>query len=197
MTRKLSLTTREFSIPAPLVERRIYVVRGQKVMLSHDLAALYGVATKVFNQTVNRNRRRFPEDFMFRLTLAEGNELQRLRSQFVTLKRGRHIKYAPYAFTQEGVAMLSSVLKSERAIMVNIAIMRAFTRLRELAATHKDLGEKLDALDVNINVTTHKSGRFSTLYASSWKRRGAGRSTGSASSLNPPDTRERLSHPPA
>ena len=147
MATKPSFTARELPIPVSLVERQIYGVRGQKVMLSQDHAALYGVATKVFNQTVNRNRRRFPEDFMFRLTLSEGNELQRLRSHSVTLKRGQHIKYAPYAFTQEGMAMLSSVLKSERAVMVNIAIMRAFIRLRELAANHKELSGKLDLLE--------------------------------------------------
>jgi hypothetical protein len=138
---------RRSPLHAEAIERRIHLVRGQKVMLDKDLAELYGVPTKVFNQAVKRNRLRFPEDFMFRLTLAEGSELQRLRSQFVTLKRGRHIKYAPYAFTQEGVAMLSSVLHSGRAVEVNIAIMRAFVKLREIAATHKDLAQKLDALE--------------------------------------------------
>jgi phage regulator Rha-like protein len=100
----------------------------------------------VFNQAVKRNRRRFPEDFMFRLTLAEGRELERLRSQIVTPKRGQHRKYAPYAFTEQGIAMLSSVLNSERAILVNIAIIRTFVRLRQLLATHEELARRLDEL---------------------------------------------------
>ncbi|HKS94833.1 MAG TPA: ORF6N domain-containing protein, partial [Terriglobia bacterium] len=118
-----------------------------KVMLDRDLAALYGVRTSRLNEQVKRNRSRFPEDFMFRLTLEEANQVPGLRSQNATLKRGQHIKYAPYAFTQEGVAMLSSVLHSERAVRVNIAIMRAFVKLREVAATHQDLAQKLDALE--------------------------------------------------
>lgn len=117
-------------------------------MLDADLAALYGVKTKVFNQAVKRNRDRFPEDFMLRLTLDEAKALSALRSQFVTLKRGANIKYAPNAFTQEGVAMLSSVLRSERAVRVNIAIMRAFVRLREVLSTHKELARKLEDLEL-------------------------------------------------
>ena len=116
-------------------------------MFDRDLAALYGVPTSRLNEQVKRNRGRFPEDFMFQLTLKEANEVLLLRSQNATLKRGQHIKYPPYAFTQEGVAMLSSVLRSHRAIQVNIAIMRAFVRLREIAASHKDLAQKLDALE--------------------------------------------------
>jgi ORF6N domain-containing protein len=134
-------------IPAEAIEQRIYMVRGLRVMLDKDLAELYGVPTRVLNQAVKRNRLRLPGDFMFRLSVAEGNELQRLRSQFVTLKRGQHIKYAPFAFTQEGVAMLSTVLRSKRAVQVNIAIMRAFVKLREIAVTHRDLAHKLDALE--------------------------------------------------
>lgn len=129
------------------IERRIYIVRGLKVMFDRDLAALYGVPTRRLNEQVTRNRDRFPEDFMFRLTLEEAKQLLVLRSQNAILKRGQHIKYAPYAFTQEGVAMLSSVLRSHRAIQVNISIMRAFVNLRELAATHRDLAQKLDALE--------------------------------------------------
>ena len=103
--------------------------------------------TKVLNQAVTRNLARFPEDFMFQLTWEESKAL--LRSQFVTLKRGQHIKYRPRAFTEQGVAMLSSVLRSPRAVQVNIAIMRAFVRLREMLATHKDLARKLKAMERN------------------------------------------------
>ncbi len=127
------------------VERRIIVIRGEKVMLDSALADLYGVTTKHLNQQVRRNAARFPPDFMFPLSDAEA---ENLRSQFVT-SRGRHggRRYTPLAFTEQGVAMLSSVLKSERAVQVNIAIMRAFVRLRRLLATHKDLARKLDELE--------------------------------------------------
>lgn len=133
-------------IPAELIERKILVIRGEKVMLDSDLASLYGVETRVLNQAVRRNIRRFPDDFMFELSAAE-NEL--LRSQIVILKKGRgqHSKYLPYAFTEQGVAMLSSVLNSERAIEVNILIMRSFVKLREMISTHKDLAKKLEDLE--------------------------------------------------
>jgi hypothetical protein len=119
-------------------------LRGQKVMLDTDLADLYQVPTKVLNQAVRRNKDRFPADFMFQLT---ADEFSALRSQIVTLDtgRGQHRKYLPYAFTEQGVAMLSSVLRSKRAVNVNIEIMRAFVRLRELLATHEDLANKLDS----------------------------------------------------
>lgn len=136
-------------VPLELIESRIYLIRGKKVMLDRDLARLYGVPTGVLNQAVKRNSKRFPEDFMFQLDKAE-TELwlaQPLRSQIVTLKRGEHIKYLPYAFTEQGVAMLSSVLNSERAIMVNIQIMRTFTKLREMIASHEDLRMKLEVLE--------------------------------------------------
>jgi hypothetical protein len=128
------------------IERSILLIRGHKVLLDDDLAELYDVQTKVFNQAVKRNRNRFPSDFMFQLT---DEEYQSLRSQFVTLNtgRGRHRKYLPYAFTEQGVAMLSSVLRSARAVQVNIEIMRAFVRLREMLATHKDLAVKLEAME--------------------------------------------------
>lgn len=133
-------------IPRERIERDIYLLRGHKVMLSPDLAALYGVRTKVLVQAVTRNLDRFPSDFMFQLTR---EELRSLRSQIVTLNkgRGRHSKYPPFAFTEQGVAMLSSVLRSRRAVQVNIAIMRAFVRLRELLATHRDLARRLDSLE--------------------------------------------------
>ena len=128
------------------IERSILLIRGHKVMLDDDLADLYDVQTKVFNQAVRRNRNRFPSDFMFQLT---DREYHSLRSQIVTLNsgRGRHRKYLPYAFTEQGVAMLSSVLRSNRAVQVNIEIMRAFVRLREVLATHKDLAAKLEAIE--------------------------------------------------
>ncbi len=124
----------------------ILVIRGQKVMLDSDLAALYGVETKVLNQAVRRNIERFPEDFMFQLT---SDEAERLRSQSVTLKKGRgqHRKFLPYVFTEQGVAMLSSVLSSPSAIQVNIEIMRVFVRLRQMATSNADLARKLNALE--------------------------------------------------
>ena len=113
-------------------------------MFDSDLASLYEVPVKVLKQAVNRNRGRFPEDFMFPLTW---EEVESSRSQIVTLKKGKNIKYLPYVFTEQGVAMLSSVLRSERAIRVNIEIMRAFVRIREVLATHKDLAKKLEDLE--------------------------------------------------
>jgi phage regulator Rha-like protein len=127
------------------VERKIYLIRGHKVMLDSDLAELYGVPAKVLNQAVRRNVERFPEDFMFQLTWEEVGELS--RSQFVTLKRGANIKYRSYVFTEQGVAMLSSVLRSKRAIQVNIIIMRAFVKLKQLLATHSALAQKLAELE--------------------------------------------------
>lgn len=115
-------------------------------MLDHDLAALYEVETKVLNQAVRRNRERFPGDFMFQLTPAE-DEI--LKSQFVTSNKERRggRRYQPYAFTEQGIAMLSSVLRSKRAIEVNIAIMRTFVRLRQLLATHEELARRLEQLE--------------------------------------------------
>ncbi|MFA6317152.1 MAG: ORF6N domain-containing protein [Elusimicrobiota bacterium] len=139
------------------VESRIYLMRGQKVMLSHDLAELYGVETRVLVQAVRRNLDRFPEDFMFRLTWEETVRLKArviaekttaiLRSQAVILRWGEHHKYQPYAFTEQGVAMLSSVLRSKQAVQVNIEIMRAFVRLRQILGAHKDLARKLETLE--------------------------------------------------
>ncbi len=126
------------------VEQKIYLIRGFKVMLDKDLAELYRVPAKVLNQAVKRNKSRFPMDFMFQLNW---EETESLRSQFVTLKQGHHRKYCPYAFTEQGVAMLSSVLKSERAVQVNIAIMRAFVKLREIISQNKELAQKLNELE--------------------------------------------------
>jgi phage regulator Rha-like protein len=128
------------------IEQTILLIRRHRVMVDTDLAKLYGVPAKVLNQAVRRNASRFPADFMFQLT---GEEATALRSQFVTLKtgRGQHRKYRPYAFTEQGVAMLSSVLHSERAIQVNIAIMRAFVELREMISSNKGLARRLNELE--------------------------------------------------
>ncbi len=128
------------------IEKRILVVRGQRVMIDTDLASLYGVSTKRLNEQVRRNLNRFPTDFMFQLS---PDEAVALRSQNATLKpgRGSHRKYLPFVFTEQGVAMLSSVLNSERAIRVNIEIMRTFVKLRRLLASHADLARKLEELE--------------------------------------------------
>ena len=128
------------------IEQKILLIRGQRVMIDTDLAVLYEVPNKVLNQAVKRNLRRFPTDFMFQLNY---QEVAALRSQIVTLKtgRGRHRKYLPYAFTEQGVAMLSSVLNSVRAIDVNINIMRAFVKLRYMVASNKELAIKLNELE--------------------------------------------------
>jgi len=141
-------------MPAELIERRIYLIRGMKVMLDSDLAELYQVETKRLNEAVHRNLARFPLDFMFQLNLKEAETLRfqfetsNLRSQIATSSSnygGR--RFLPYVFTEQGVAMLSSVLKSERAISVNIAIMRAFVKLREIMLTHKELERKIQNLE--------------------------------------------------
>jgi hypothetical protein len=145
MTKKIS-PTEQLPMPVELVERKIYLIRSQKVMLDADLAELYQVPTKALNQAVRRNLDRFPADFMFRLSSEEADSLN--RSQFVTgSQKHRDPRYLPYAFTELGVAMLSSVLNSPRAIHMNIVIMRAFVRLREVLATQKDLAEKFRQLE--------------------------------------------------
>ncbi|MFH0773904.1 MAG: ORF6N domain-containing protein [bacterium] len=138
-------------IPIERIDVKILLIREQKVMLDRDLAELYGVETKMLKRAVKRNINRFPEDFMFELTKEES---QSLRFHFGTLKlkRGEHSKYLPYAFTEQGVAMLSSVLNSERAILVNIQIMRAFTRLRRILASHEDLRKKIEEHDTQIKI---------------------------------------------
>ncbi len=137
MSRKTALALQQ-------IEKRILLIRGQKIMLDEDLAELYGVETKALKRAVRRKRNRFPDDFMFVLT---SNEYSTLRYQFGTIKRGQHSKYLPYAFTEQGVAMLSGVLNSGQAVKVNIAIMRAFVRLRETFAAHKELARKLEDLE--------------------------------------------------
>jgi hypothetical protein len=136
--------TAQSVIPREGIESRIYLLRGEKVMLSTDLARLYQVAPRVLVQAVKRNADRFPDDFMFQLT---DKEFQLLNSQIVISSWGGLRRATPYAFTEQGVAMLSSVLKSKRAVKVNIEIMRAFVRLRRMLATHEDLARKLAALE--------------------------------------------------
>ena len=175
MPHKKNLTTKSLSISVQLIERRIYLIRGHKVMIDEDLAELYGVPTKRLNQQVSRNRRRFPKDFMFRLTKEETDALRsqfvisssnlrsqiatssvasktaisksNLRSQIATSRSGHGGRRSlPYVFTEQGVAMLSSVLNSEQAVEVNVAIMRAFVRLRQMLQTNEELNRKFAAV---------------------------------------------------
>jgi len=134
-------------LPVEVIVKKIHLIRDEKVMLDYDLAELYGVEVKQLKRQVRRNIERFPADFMFELTVAEEKMLRR---QFGTLKRGAHSKYLSYAFTEHGILMLSSVLNSERAVKINIQIMRAFVRLREYLATHKDVLKKLEEHDNQI-----------------------------------------------
>ena len=133
------------SIRVESIEQKIFLIRGEKVMLDTDLAQLYEVTTKRLNEQVKRNFSRFPEDFMFQLTHDELIKIN-LRSQNATSNRGGR-RYLPYAFTEQGIAMLSTVLNSERAIQVNIAIMRAFVKLRQVLAAHKELADRLNELE--------------------------------------------------
>lgn len=128
------------------IESRIFQIRGKRVMLSIDLAALYGVEPRVLVQAVKRNIERFPDDFMFQLSKVE---FEHLKSQFVTSSWGGLRRATPYAFTEQGVAMLSSVLRSKRAVQVNIQIMRTFVKLRELMSTHIELARKIAAMERN------------------------------------------------
>jgi hypothetical protein len=156
---KLTMSDTRSLIPTERIERSILLIRGQKVLLDTDLASLYGVETKRLVEATKRNIERFPEDFMFQLSWEEAGILrshvatpssqasESLRSQIATLKRGKHLKYRPYAFTEQGVAMLSSVLRSPRAVAVNVEIMRAFVRLQQMLLSHADLARKVDNLE--------------------------------------------------
>jgi hypothetical protein len=150
---KSQIGTSSLVVPPERVERRILLIRGQKVMLDADLAELYEVETKALNRTVRRNIERFPGDFMFELTADEFESLRchfgtsNMRSQIVTSKGRGGRRYNPLAFTEQGVAMLSSVLRSQRAVHVNIAIMRAFVKLREMLASNHDLARRLDEME--------------------------------------------------
>ena len=135
-------------IPQIAIESRIHLIRNKKVMLDRDLAELYNVKTKVLNQSVKRNIVRFPEDFMFQLSK---EETESLRSQIVTLKQGQNIKYLPFAFTELGVAMLSTVLNSEQAVTVNIQIMRAFVRIRNLVSDNSELRRAIETIERRVD----------------------------------------------
>ena len=145
MERKKRFKTQLISQEA--ITNKILLLRGKKAMLDRDLARLYGVTTGNLNKAVKRNIERFPEDFMFQLIK---DEEKTLSFQIGSLKRGQHPKYLPYVFTEQGVAMLSSVLRSKRAIQVNIAIMRVFVRIKEMISTHKELAHKLSELERKI-----------------------------------------------
>jgi len=147
-------------VPIERIAGSIYLLRGQRVMLDFDRAGLYGVATRIPNQVVKRNTMRFPDDFMVQLSKNEAERIsqivttspgaQRSRSQTVTLKRGHNFKYRPYAFIEQGVAMLSCVLKSKRAVKVNIAIVRAFVKLRGVLETNRELARKFAELEKRV-----------------------------------------------
>jgi len=146
----------KIAIPEEVIMNKIYIIRNQKVMLSNDLAELYQVETKVLNQQVKRNSGRFPERYVFKLTTGE---YKSLRSQFVTLKRGQHTKYPPYAFTEHGVLMLSNVLKSKRAATVSLLIVDTFVKLREILTDNlnvkleiEEIKKKLENHDKNIEL---------------------------------------------
>jgi ORF6N domain len=156
MPHKKKLTTNSLSVSVQLIERRIYLIRDQKVMIDFDLAELYGVTTSRLNEQVTRNRKRFPDDFMFRLTKEEAESL---RSHFaISSTRHGGLRYLPHAFTEQGVAMLSGILNSEQAIEVNIAIMRAFVRLRQLLETNEELNRKFAASSESSLYTTNTLG---------------------------------------
>ncbi len=134
-------------IPQEVIERKVLMIKGHKVMLDKDLAGLYGVSTKRLNEQVKRNIKRFPQDFMFQLTLEEKEEVVAICDHLENLKFSPQL---PYAFTEHGIAMLSSVLNSERAVQVNIAIIRTFVKLRQILSTHKELAYKLGELERKI-----------------------------------------------
>ncbi len=138
--------------PVEIIVNKILVIRGQKVMIDTDLAGLYGVPTKRLNEQLKRNIRRFPEDFMFQLTKEEKSELVANCDRF---KRLKHSTVNPYAFTEQGVAMLSSVLNSERAILVNIQIMRTFTQMRRMMLSYKDLKTKIEKMESKYDKQFH------------------------------------------
>ncbi len=146
------MTERQNIIPIERIAEKIYLIRNEKVMLDSDLADLYEIPTKRLNEQVKRNIRRFPEDFMLQLTK---EEFENMKSQFATSSWGGR-RTLPYVFTEQGVAMLSSVLNSDRAVDINVAIIRTFVRLREMLATHKDLAQKIEEHDQHIaNLYAH------------------------------------------
>lgn len=145
----MSKTENKIMIPDEIIQSKIYVIRGEKVMLDRDLAELYNVETKYLKRQVRRNIVRFPEDFMFELNEQEFNEW---RSQFVTSKEDKiGLRYAPMAFTEDGVAQLSTVLNSERAVLVNLQIIRLFSKMRKMLLTNKDILLKLEQLEKQVS----------------------------------------------
>lgn len=134
-------------MPIEVIENKIFVLRGRRVMLDRDLAKLYGAETRVLNQAVIRNSDRFPDDFMFQLTLEEGKAVLLSRSQSVILKRGANIKYRPHVFTEHGAVMLANVLRSAVAVKSSIQVVRAFVHLRQMLAGNHDLARKIEALE--------------------------------------------------
>ena len=179
MKNKEAMEENNDDINIGIIREKIYIIRGKKVMFDKDLAMLYGVTTKVLNQAVKRNNKRVPEDFMFQLDKTESELFLRsqfvtsndkvfknkdkkaiLRSQIVTLRWGEHKKYQSYVFTEQGIAMLSSVLKSDKAISVNIQIIRIFTKLREMIDTYKELREKVEEMERNNNTNFNEIFRF-------------------------------------
>jgi tRNA isopentenyl-2-thiomethyl-A-37 hydroxylase MiaE len=145
MPRGTKSSVERLPVPIALIERRTYLIRGQKVMVDTDLADLYRVETRILVQAVKRNLERFPGDFMFQLS---PEEAESMRSQFVIASK-RNVRYQPYAFTEHGVAMLSAVLRTERAVHMSILIVRAFVKIRELLASHKDLAARVEKLEAN------------------------------------------------
>jgi len=135
------------------IESLIFNIRGRRVIVASDLALIYGVSTKRLNEQVKRNRERFPEDFMFQLKKEEAQNWQRLRSQFATLKRGQHIKYLPYAFTEYGAIMAANMLNSPKAIEMSVFVVRAFVRMREEISAHRALEKRL--AEIENNLLTH------------------------------------------
>lgn len=147
---------RSVAVRAAAVTGLIQTIRGVRVILSQDLATVYGVSTKALNQAVKRNRARFPRDFAFRLSLREASVARRLRSQIVTLKQGSHVKYAPMAFSEHGAIMAASVLNSTRAVAMSIFVVRAFLRLRDLSSGGSELWHRLAQLERRVGAHDHE-----------------------------------------
>lgn len=145
------MATKQSIVPVERVELSIFEVRGKKVIVDVDLAAIYGVPTKQLNQAIKRNAERFPADFMFKLTAEEAEAWQRSRSQIVTLKRGGNIKYLPHALTEYGAIMAATVLNSPKAVQMSLFVVRAFVKMRETLASHAELSEKLDELESKLS----------------------------------------------
>lgn len=145
--------------PLESLESIIHTIRGERVILDADLARLYGVETRVLNQAIRRNRGKFPPDFMFELTLAEAEQLRRLRSQIVILKRGQHIKHRPFAFTEHGALMAANLLNSPQAVQMSVFVVRAFVRMRSLLTDTRELSRKLAAIEADLRsrLDTHEA----------------------------------------